>query len=141
MLLAGWQRPDAGEIRYEPDGAPAGETCRGGGSRSCRSASACCPSCRCARTSSSRRGSRASSPSGRETVEELLAALGLDELADRPPHETSIGQQQRTALARALVARAATCCSPTSRPRTRTPAGATASGSCSTTLRQRERPA
>jgi putative ABC transport system ATP-binding protein len=36
-------------------------------------------------------------------VEALLAALGLDELADRLPHETSIGQQQRTALARALV--------------------------------------
>ena len=36
-------------------------------------------------------------------VEALLAALGLDELADRAPHETSIGQQQRTALARALA--------------------------------------
>ncbi len=35
----------------------------------------------------------------------LLAALGLDELADRFPQETSIGQQQRTALARALVLR------------------------------------
>jgi putative ABC transport system ATP-binding protein len=34
---------------------------------------------------------------------ELLARLGLDELADRLPQETSIGQQQRTALARALV--------------------------------------
>ena len=36
-------------------------------------------------------------------VEPLLAELGLDELADRSPTETSIGQQQRTALARALV--------------------------------------
>jgi ABC-type lipoprotein export system ATPase subunit len=33
----------------------------------------------------------------------LLERLGLDELAERPPYETSIGQQQRTALARALV--------------------------------------
>ena len=33
----------------------------------------------------------------------LLCRLGLDELADRLPQETSIGQQQRTALARALV--------------------------------------
>jgi ABC-type lipoprotein export system ATPase subunit len=36
-------------------------------------------------------------------VEGLLERLGLSELADRPPQETSIGQQQRTALARALV--------------------------------------
>jgi putative ABC transport system ATP-binding protein len=40
-------------------------------------------------------------------VEELLARLGLTELRDRLPNETSIGQQQRTALARALVDRPA----------------------------------
>jgi len=33
----------------------------------------------------------------------LLERLGLAEFAERPPQETSIGQQQRTALARALV--------------------------------------
>jgi ABC-type lipoprotein export system ATPase subunit len=41
------------------------------------------------------------------SVERLLTELGLAELADRPPNETSIGQQQRTALARALVLRPA----------------------------------
>jgi putative ABC transport system ATP-binding protein len=40
-------------------------------------------------------------------VDELLRDLGLDELAGRRPIETSIGQQQRTALARALVLRPA----------------------------------
>jgi putative ABC transport system ATP-binding protein len=38
-------------------------------------------------------------------IDELLHELGLDELAHRRPIETSIGQQQRTALARALVLR------------------------------------
>jgi putative ABC transport system ATP-binding protein len=36
---------------------------------------------------------------------ELLARLELEELAERPPGETSIGQQQRAGLARALVRR------------------------------------
>ena len=48
---------------------------------------------------------RLAGDSGAERVEELLAALALEELADRSPAETSIGQQQRTALARALVVR------------------------------------
>jgi ABC-type lipoprotein export system ATPase subunit len=42
-------------------------------------------------------------PSLSAHVDELLAGFGLEELADRMPLETSIGQQQRTALARALV--------------------------------------
>jgi putative ABC transport system ATP-binding protein len=36
-------------------------------------------------------------------VETLLGALGLQALADRHPAEISIGEQQRTAVARALV--------------------------------------
>ncbi len=36
-------------------------------------------------------------------VEELMARLEIAELADRFPEETSLGQQQRTAIARALV--------------------------------------
>jgi ABC-type lipoprotein export system ATPase subunit len=36
-------------------------------------------------------------------TEELLGLFGLAELADRAPSETSLGQQQRAAVARALV--------------------------------------
>jgi putative ABC transport system ATP-binding protein len=39
----------------------------------------------------------------RGAIDSLLERLGLAEHAARPPQETSIGQQQRTALARALV--------------------------------------
>jgi putative ABC transport system ATP-binding protein len=39
----------------------------------------------------------------RPSIDSLLERLGLAEHAARPPQETSIGQQQRTALARALA--------------------------------------
>lgn len=45
-------------------------------------------------------GDRAST---RERADRLLENLGLDALGDRYPKETSIGEQQRAALARALV--------------------------------------
>jgi putative ABC transport system ATP-binding protein len=38
-----------------------------------------------------------------EWVDRLLGSFGLTQLADRLPAETSLGEQQRTALARALV--------------------------------------
>jgi ABC-type lipoprotein export system ATPase subunit len=40
-----------------------------------------------------------------ERVEQLIAHFGLQELAGRPPEEISLGEQQRTALARAVVLR------------------------------------
>ncbi|HUY70719.1 MAG TPA: ATP-binding cassette domain-containing protein [Gaiellaceae bacterium] len=39
----------------------------------------------------------------RASIDSLIERLGLTEHAARPPQETSIGQQQRTALARALA--------------------------------------
>ncbi|MCO8269256.1 ATP-binding cassette domain-containing protein [Actinoplanes sp. TRM 88003] len=39
---------------------------------------------------------------GRDPDPDLLTRLGLDALAGRPAHDTSLGEQQRTALARTL---------------------------------------
>jgi ABC-type lipoprotein export system ATPase subunit len=44
---------------------------------------------------------------GRDTDPQLLDRLGLGTLAARPARDTSLGEQQRTALARALVLRPA----------------------------------
>jgi putative ABC transport system ATP-binding protein len=46
-------------------------------------------------------------PESAELIAELLDDLGLAELADRSPKETSLGEQQRAAFARALVLRPA----------------------------------
>jgi putative ABC transport system ATP-binding protein len=42
-----------------------------------------------------------------ERAADLLAGFGLDHLADRYPHQASLGEQQRAAVARALVVRPA----------------------------------
>jgi putative ABC transport system ATP-binding protein len=102
MLLAGWQTPDAGEIRYEPDGAsPVALPWRRLAFLPQRFGLLPELSVRENVEFPARLAGELAERS--ESIEALLAALGLDELADRPPHETSIGQQQRTALARALA--------------------------------------
>jgi putative ABC transport system ATP-binding protein len=49
------------------------------------------------------RAGRGHGPDRSERVDGLLSMFGLRELAERQPWEISIGEQQRTALARALV--------------------------------------
>jgi putative ABC transport system ATP-binding protein len=103
-LLAGWQSPDAGEIRWEgkpddPSRLPWGQLAympqRFG----------LLPELSVRENIEYPARLDGSLPSIGDHVDRLLESLGLDELAARLPAETSIGQQQRTALARALVLR------------------------------------
>jgi ABC-type lipoprotein export system ATPase subunit len=100
-LLAGWEPPDAGQLTWAP--APAGGA-------PAWSELATVPQAlglledltvreNVALPVRLRLGRRAAA--GR--TEELLGLFGLAELADRSPSETSLGQQQRAAVARALV--------------------------------------
>ena len=98
-LLGGWQRPDSGRVDPQPETLDWADlaflpqrfglldelTVRGNVELAARV-----------------RGTLADDS---ERIDRLLDRLGLDELADRLPRETSIGQQQRTALARALALR------------------------------------
>ena len=97
-LLAGWQLPDSGEIR--PTG-PASHTWAELGYLPQRFGLVPELSVRENVELPARLTGRRIELAGR--IDELLYELGLDELALRRPPETSIGQQQRTALARALV--------------------------------------
>jgi putative ABC transport system ATP-binding protein len=99
-LLAGWQQPDAGEI--VPSG-PAAWTWSELGYLPQRFGLVPELTVRENVELPARLAGRREELSGR--TDELLRDLGLDELAGRRPPETSIGQQQRTALARALVLR------------------------------------
>jgi putative ABC transport system ATP-binding protein len=102
-LLAGWERPDAGAVAWAGgDPGPGGPSW---------AALALVPQTFGLLEELSVRenvelplrlaGVGATARSRR--VDEALAALGIDALADRAPWEGSLGEQQRTALARALV--------------------------------------
>jgi putative ABC transport system ATP-binding protein len=104
-LLAGWQQPDSGAVSYFVEGTPETDPASLGWG-----ALAVLPqkfglmdelSVRGNVEYPARLAGRLSER--REWIDVLMAELALAELADRLPHEISIGQQQRTALARALV--------------------------------------
>jgi ABC-type lipoprotein export system ATPase subunit len=103
-VLAGWERPDAGELRW-------GFAAAGAAAIPAWSEVAAVPQAVGLLEDLSVRENvalpvrlrfgPARAAEGR--TEELLGLLGLAELADRAPAETSLGQQQRAAVARALV--------------------------------------
>jgi putative ABC transport system ATP-binding protein len=101
-LLAGWESPDVGSILWA-DGS-------GGPGESKWDRLALVPqSLGLAEELTARENVelplrlRGELQSGRDRVERLMTRLDLEELADRYPLETSLGEQQRIALARALI--------------------------------------
>jgi putative ABC transport system ATP-binding protein len=106
-VVCGWETPDTGEVRWSDDGASSRE----------RSATkpwgdlAIVPqdiglleelSVR-ENVDLPQRLSGTTGPDAARRVEALLRAFGLDSYADRQPGETSLGEQQRIALARAMI--------------------------------------
>jgi putative ABC transport system ATP-binding protein len=96
-LLAGWQQPDAGRVVFA-DGDAARLSWRELAVVPQKFGLLMELSVRENVELPVRLGGRAARP-----VDELLAELGLLELAERVPTEISVGQQQRVAVARALV--------------------------------------
>jgi putative ABC transport system ATP-binding protein len=104
-LLAGWQRPDEGTVSYSVQGVADPDPARLGWD-----ALAVLPQKFGLMEELSVRGNveyparlRGRLSERREWIDSVMAELELGELADRLPQEISIGQQQRTALARALA--------------------------------------
>jgi putative ABC transport system ATP-binding protein len=100
-VVCGWEAPDEGELRWGPSvGERAGEWSR----------LAIVPQALGLVEELTVRENASLPlrfPSDREPedVDEVLARLGLTDLGHRPSTGTSLGEQQRTAIARALVAR------------------------------------
>ena len=104
-ILAGWQRPDAGDLSYSVAGVVQSDPARLGWDTL-----AVLPQKFGLMEELSVRGNveyparlAGSLAERRAWIDSILADLELDELADRLPQEISVGQQQRTALARALA--------------------------------------
>jgi ABC-type lipoprotein export system ATPase subunit len=103
-LLCGWEHPDAGEIRWAGDGRVPPER------RPWADLAILPQSLGLVEELSVRenvqlpvRLARGGTNGAAARVYELIGALGLERLANRTPMEISLGEQQRSALARALV--------------------------------------
>jgi putative ABC transport system ATP-binding protein len=103
-LLGGWHRPDSGELHYLV----------GAGTRDPATLDwatlayipqrfGLVPELTVRENAEHPARLRGTLEADRAWLDELLERLGLTELRDRLPHEISVGQQQRTALARALA--------------------------------------
>jgi ABC-type lipoprotein export system ATPase subunit len=110
-VLAGWEPPDAGELSWAPGGRVGDPGAARGREAPGWAQLATVPQALGLLDDLSMRENVAlpvrlglgRRRAGEGRTEELLGLFGLAELADRSPSETSLGQQQRAAVARALV--------------------------------------
>jgi putative ABC transport system ATP-binding protein len=103
-LLAGWQQPDAGEVIWQRRPIDAA-TLSWSQLAYLPQRFGLLPELTIRENVEYPARLRGTLPGDRSRIERLLEELGLGELADRVPAETSIGQQQRAALARTLSLR------------------------------------
>ena len=101
-LLAGWQQPDNGEILHNGNPTTA-DALRWGNLGYLPQRFGLIPELSIRENIELPAKLTGQQRTTADRLERLLQELGLDDLADRQPSETSIGQQQRTALARALL--------------------------------------
>jgi putative ABC transport system ATP-binding protein len=105
-ILAGWERPDAGIIRWRLSGANHEDP----GALSWDEVALLPQSVGLLDELTVRKNVElplrlaGRLTEGRERVPHVLHALGLTDVANRLPYQTSMGQQQRTGLARAVIA-------------------------------------
>ena len=107
-VVCGWETPDEGEVRWSENGGWGGED--PGAFKSWRELAIVPQDIGLLEELSVRENvdlpQRLSGVSGSDAarrVDALLSAFGLDSYADRQPSETSLGEQQRIALARAMI--------------------------------------
>ena len=101
-LVAGWEHPDAGGIGWA-DGRPLGKVLPWGEVSVLPQKFGLIDELTVRQNIEYPARLAGTLEESRDTVEELLESLGLAALQSRYPKETSIGEQQRTALARGLV--------------------------------------
>jgi ABC-type lipoprotein export system ATPase subunit len=105
-LLAGWQRPDSGEVRYHVDGVARDPRLLGWETLAyVPQRFGLVPELSVRDNVELPARIRGTSELDHAWIDSLLERLGLAELAHRMPNETSVGQQQRAAVARALALR------------------------------------
>ncbi len=102
-VLCGWETPDTGEIAWEDGGAPSIDRPWSDIAVLPQTLGLVEELSVAENVALPARLARIKGPEREERVQALLSFLGLTDLARRAPSEISLGEQQRAALARALI--------------------------------------